>query len=59
MNAFFIPCISPFLLTQLLLMLQVNNIYRTTDWFVPNVADSATPGTKGLQIAGVSAYGIC
>ncbi|XP_019849541.1 PREDICTED: ADAM 17-like protease [Amphimedon queenslandica] len=38
----------------LLLMLDVNRIYRTTDWFIPNVVDSATPGTKGLQIAGVN-----
>ena len=34
-------------------MLQIDAIFRGTDWFIPGVSGSASPGVRGLQIDNV------
>ena len=34
-------------------MLQIDAIFQGTDWFIPGVSGSASPGVRGLQIGNV------
>ena len=44
------------LFLQLVVMLQVDAIFRGVDWVIPGVSDSASPGVRGFQIANVIHY---